>query len=597
MVIVRLFALFVLAWPAWLGAQTHYIVDLAEAKSGWLSVSVETFCKDGGCPFEMPAWNATYQVRDFAQHVYQWRAESVGGAPAVWTKATPSRWIVAAGPAKRVRVQYRVLADRPGPFGAVAEAERVVLNLGQVLVAALDARGETCTLRFRNKPAEWKTAIALETAGEDEWTAPSYDRLIDTPVLLANFEETEFEHRGSRIRIVADGKAGSFDIALLEDTVRKVVAAGTDLMEDVPFSSYTFVYRFSDEDGGGMEYRDGTVMYVPANCRRCDLSSLTAHEFFHTWNVKRIRPRSMEPVDFSRPHVTTSLWFAEGVTSTYAQFIRRAAGLMSEEEFLAHLTRLVNTYEARPAKLTQSALESSVEAWLERYPAYGRTDRSVSYYLQGELIGYVLDLVIRERTGNQKSLDDVMRALNQRYAQRGLFFDDLATIEELASEAAGVSLSEEFNKLVRSAAPLEWNRYLGYAGYRLSSNERTRIDVGLELANPPGQGVVVARVAAGSPAEKAGFRRGDHIARIAGRRVTGGTIEVIEKLEAREGRKVTVEIERGGAPIDLNVEPRKVSEPVLEIVEAARPTPTQLRIRKGWLDRKTDVAAAQAISQ
>jgi predicted metalloprotease with PDZ domain len=368
-------------------------------------------------------------------------------------------------------------------------------------------------------------------------------------------------------------------------------------MGDVPFPSYTFVYRFSDEDGGGMEFRDGTMMYVPANCRRCDLSSLTAHEFFHTWNVKRIRAQSMEPVDFSQPHVTTSLWFAEGVTSTYAQFIRRAAGLMSEEEFLAHLTRLVNTYEARPARLSQSALESSVEAWLERYPAYGRTDRSVSYYLQGELIGYVLDLVIREKTDNRKSLDDVMRALNRRYAQRGLFFDDVTTIEELASEAAGVSLSEEFNKLVRSAAPLDWNRYLGYAGYRLTSHERTRVDVGLELANPPGQGVVVARVAAGSPAEKAGFRRGDHIVRIAGRRVTGGTVEVIEKLEAKEGRKVTVEIERGGAPGELSVEPQKVSEPVLEIVEVPRPTAEQSRIRKGWLERKTDVAAAQAISQ
>lgn len=597
MVILRLVVFLALAWPAWLSAQTHYIIDLAEAKSGWLSVSVETFCKAEGCSFEMPAWNATYQIRDFAQYVYQWRAETVAGGPVAWARSTPSQWIIAAGPAKRVRVQYRVLADRPGPFGAVAEAERVVLNLGQVLLVPLDGRRETCTLRFRNMPKHWKTAIALEPRGGDWWTAPSYDRLIDTPLLLADFEEAEFEHQGSRIRIVADGKPESYDIGLLEDTVRKVVAAGTRLMDDVPFKSYTFVYRFSDEGGGGMEYRDGTVMYVPANCRRCDLSSLTAHEFFHAWNVKRIRPQSMEPVDFSQPHITRSLWFAEGVTSTYAQFIRLTAGLMTEQEFLAHLTRLVNTYEARPARLTQSAEESSIEAWLERYPAYGRTDRSVSYYLQGELIGYALDLVIRERTDNRKSLDDVMRALNRRYAQRGLFFDDLETLEELASEVAGVSLSEEFKTLVRSAGPIDWGRYLGYAGYRLASTERTRVDVGLELANSPGQGVIVARVAAGSPAEKAGFRRGDQIIRTSGRRVTGGTIEVIEKLEAKEGRKVAVDIERAGAPLELSLEPQKVSEPVLEIVEASRPTPAQMQIRKGWLERKTSPAAAQAISQ
>ncbi len=596
MVILRLVVFLAIAWPVWLGAQTHYTIDLSEAKSGWLSVSVETFCKDQGCYFEMPAWNATYQIRDFAQYVYQWRAESLAGGSVLSDRITPSKWMVTAGPPRRIRVRYRALADRPGPFGAVAEAERVMLNLGQVLVVPLDGRRETCTLRFRNKPENWKTAIALDTDGNGWWTAPSYDRLIDTPVLLSAFEETEFEHQGARVRIVADGNAESYDIGLLEDTVRKVVAAGTQLMGDVPFKNYTFVYRFSDEGGGGMEYRNGTAMYVPANCRRCDLSSLTAHEFFHAWNVKRIRPRSMEPVDFSQPQITGSLWFAEGVTSTYAQFIRLSSGLMTQQEFLAHLTRLVNTYEARPARLSQSAIESSIEAWLERYPAYGRTDRSVSYYLQGELIGYALDLVIRERTDNQKSLDDVMRSLNQRYAQRGLFFDDLATLEELSSEIAGVSLSEEFSKLVRSAGPTDWGRYFGYAGYRLDSTERTRVDVGLELSNAPGQGVVVARVAAGSPAEKAGFRRGDQIIRTGGRRVTGGTIEVIEKLEAKEGRKVAVDIERAGAPLELSLEPEKVTEPVLEIVEAPHPTPTQLRIREGWLERKTG-PAAQAISQ
>ena len=592
MLILRLIALFTFAWPAWLGAQTHYTIDLSETKSGWLSVSVETFCKDEGCDFEMPAWNATYQIRDFAQYVYEWRAESADGAAVEWAKSAPSRWSVAAGRAKRVRVQYRVLADRPGPFGAVAEAERVVLNLGQVLVVPLDARGETCTLRFRNKPARWKTAVALETESEDWWTAPSYDRLIDTPVLLADFEQTEFDHLGSRIRIVADGSFDSFDLRLLEDTARKVAAAATHLMDDVPFSSYTFVYRFSDESGGGMEYRNGALMYVPANCRRCDLSSLTAHEFFHAWNVKRIRPLSMEPIDFGRPHVTPSLWFAEGVTSTYAQYIRLMSGLLSDTEFLAHLTRLVNTYEARPARLFQSAQESSIDAWLERYAAYGRADRSVSYYLKGELIGYLLDLVIRQHTQNSRSLDDVMRALNQRYAKQGEFFDDTGVLQQIASEVAGVDLSDEFDTLVRSAAPIDWNRYLGYAGYRLTSKQASRVDVGLELSNSPGRGVVVARVVAGSPAEKAGFRRGDRILSVAGRRVAGGTVEVIEKIESRDGRTVAVNVERNGAPLELHIEPRQITEPVVEIIEAGRPTAEQLRLREGWLQRKTEPVAA-----
>jgi predicted metalloprotease with PDZ domain len=346
-----------------------------------------------------------------------------------------------------------------------------------------------------------------------------------------------------------------------------------------------------------MEYRNGTLMYVPANCRRCDLSSLTAHEFFHTWNVKRIRPQSMEPTDFTRPHVSPSLWFAEGVTSTYAQYIRLSAGLISDTEFLAHLTRLVNTYEARPARLSQSAEESSIEAWLERHAANGRADRSVSYYLKGELIGYVLDLVIRQRTGSRQSLDDVMRALNQRYAQRGLYFDDTNTIQKLAEEVAGTDLTAEFDALVRTAAPIDWDHYLGYAGYHVISTERSRIDVGLDLSNSPGQGVMVARVIAGSPAEKAGFRRGDNIRNVAGRHITGGAIEVFEKLEGKDGHKVVVQVDRGGASVDLTVEPHEVVEPVLEIVEVPKPTTGQLRLRQDWLQRKTQPAAAQAVPQ
>jgi predicted metalloprotease with PDZ domain len=592
----RLILVFLAVWPLGAGAQTHYQLDMADAKSGWLTVTLEAGCPRAECDFEVPAWNATYQIRDFAQYVHQLQAQTPQGTPLRVSKTSPSRWRVDASSSDRVRLRYRVLADRPGPFGALAEAHRVILNLGQVLVYPVDTRDSQCTLQFLNRPEHWKTAVELE-ARSSGWVAPSYDRLIDTPAVLGEFEQAEFLHLDRRIRIVADGPAESYDLRLLEDTVRKVVAAGARLMDDVPFPSYTFVYRFSDEDGGGMEYRDGTVMYVPANCRRCDLSSLTAHEFFHAWNVKRIRPRSMEPIDFARPHVTPSLWFAEGVTSTYAQFIRLSAGLISEPEMIAHLTRLVNTYEARPAKLSQSAEESSIEAWLERYPAYGRADRSVSYYLKGELIGYLLDLVIRQRSDSRHSLDDVMRALNERYAKRGLFFDDTASLEQLAEEVAGADLSAVFDALVRSAAPIDWDRYLGYAGYRLRSTERSRIDVGLELSNAPGQGVVVARVAAGSPAETAGFRRGDHIRSIAGRRITGGTIEVIEKLESKDGRKVSLNVDRDGARVDLTVEPRQVTEPVIEIVEAPRPTAAQLRLRQGWLQRKTLPSPAQAVSQ
>ncbi len=574
-----------------LPGQTFYEIDLAEAANGRLAVHAETVCKQAACEFQLPVWSATYQIRDFAQYVSEFQAETPQGEALASRKINPSRWRVSAEPGKKVRVRYRVLADRPGPFGALADSERVTLNLAQVLVYPQDARQQECRLRFTHRPPDWKAALELPETG-DGYQASSYDLLIDTPVHLSAFEETRFDYAGRRFRIVADGRPGSYDLTLIEDTVRRVVAATMELMGGAPFESYTFVYRFSEAAGGGMEFRNGAVMYVPANCRGCDLAALTAHEFFHAWNVKRIRPRSMEPLDFTQATVTPSLWFAEGVTSAYAQYIRLKTALLNESEFLAHLSRLINEYERRPARHRQSAEESSIEAWLERYPAYGHPDRSVSYYLKGELIGHLLDLTIRRQTANRKSLDDVMRRLNQRYAQQGRFFEDTDALEQVVNQVAGANLSPVFHELVRSSAPIDWNRYLGFAGYRLETRERDGVTSGLSLSNPAGQGIVVSAVTAEGPAESAGFRVGDRLLEINGKHVVGDATAVAKKLQAAAGRTVGVGVERQGATLDLRLTPKKTRESVFEIVAVDQPSKEQLAVQHGWLTRTTDPGEA-----
>ena len=443
-----------------LQAQTHYEVDLEEAHSGWLGITVETACPEEQCDFQMPVWSATYQVREFAKFVQQFRARGASKQPLAVGKVNPSRWRIRAQPGQAIKVRYRVLADRPGPFGSYADAEHVCLNLAQVLAYPVENRGRPFTLRFRNTPRTWKTALALP-AKNGRYHAPNYDRLIDTPAHLSDFEETEFSHAGRPVRVVAHPRGGDFNLRLLEQTAEKVVSTATALMDDIPFDAYTFVYHFSDIDGGGMEYRDGTSIWGPGKCADCRMSSLTAHEFFHLWNVKRIRPRSLEPVDFARPNITPSLWFAEGVTSTYAEYIQLRAGLTSEADFVGRLGRLITSYEARPARATQSAEESSIDAWLERYPAYGRDDRSISYYMKGQLIGFLLDLTIRLATHNHRGLDNVMRALNEEYARTERSYEGTHAIERISSRVAGSDLAPEFSKTrahgrADNVGPLPW---------------------------------------------------------------------------------------------------------------------------------------------
>ena len=233
----------------------------------------------------------------------------------------------------------------------------------------------------------------------------------------------------------------------------------------------------------------------------------------------------------------------------------------------------------------QSAEESSTDAWLERYPGYGDPRRSVSYYLKGELIGYLLDLSVRHKTHNERSLDDVMRLLNSEYGQRSRYFDDTRGLEDAFSRVAGADLSPEFDLLVRSADPIDWDHYLAFAGLQLVKKTKPSVDVGLTLSNPPGLGIVVASVVTEGPAEKSGFEVGDRLLRVAGRPVSGSVEAALESLEDAADRKVKVRIERNGGQQLLKLRPRRKGQAAFQIVELPGATEQQQAVRGGWLRR------------
>lgn len=571
--------------PAAATAESRYAIDLADSKSGVLGVRLDTSCTSLPCDFQLPAWSATYQIRNFSQYVGPVRAETANGEPLVVRKTGPSRWRIGSGVPGALRLSYAVRADRDGPFGSQARSDRVTVNLPQILLYAEAQRDQPAYLQFENLPKGFREALALPHWG-DNYEASSYDRLVDTPVLLADFKEDVFDIAGKPIRIVVAGPGAGQRMGALRSTARKVVKSAIELMGEDSFEGYTFVYVFAHAPGGGMEYRDGTLIFGPADCPTCGMDELTAHEFFHRWNVKRIRAASMEPVDYSRPVPSPSLWFAEGVSSTYARYLLAAAGVTTERDTLARLEQRINEYESRPARLTQSAEESSIDAWLEGDPSYNRPDRSVSYYLKGELIGYLLDLEIRGRTENRRSLDDVLRRLDHDYAQQGRWFADTNTLIEIASDVAGSDMTAVFDELVRTAAPIDWDHYLGRAGLHLERISRTRSDSGMSLASPPGQGILVALVRPGGSAEKAGIQVGDRVVAIDGQRVIGSAEAVLEQLGDEE-RSRSVTVDRGGAAMTLRLRTAETSETVHRVVALAQIMPMQQLVRDGWLKRET----------
>ncbi len=563
-------------------AETHYEIDVARAPLHVLLVSIETDCPKIDCDFQMPVWNALYQIRDFAQFVNRFEAAGTAGKPVVYRMLTPSLWRVKAAPGEHVRIRYEYFADSPGPFGCSASARHVFLNFAQILMYPVGRLREPASVAFRNLPAAWKIAVELPER-KGSFRARNYDELVDAPVEMSAFQEADFTLAGKRMRVVVDGDPEDYNLNLLEDTARRVAATAAEIMQDVPFPSYTFIYHFRKGGRGGMEHANSCAIDAAAPCRNCTLAGVTAHEFFHLWNVKRIRPQSLEPIDYTRENITPSLWFSEGVTSTMGAYIQLQAGLLEPRDFLSRLESGITSYEQLPARLTQSAEEASIEAWLERYPFYERPGRSVSYYLKGELAGYLLDLTIRHCSAGRKSLDDLMRRLNMAYAKKGSFFDDTDAIQRAASEVAGRDLKDFFDAVVRSAAPIDWDKYLQYAGYRLAPTVQYVPTLGIETERIAGPAWVLSRLEAGGAAEQAGLEPGDRLVALDQRPIRRDPDLELSSLALKPGAGVSLEIERGSRKMSVEVYPAFVRRVTYKLEEITAPTVEQRLIRAGWL--------------
>ena len=465
------------ATPA--SATVRYSVSLAARDSHQFHVRMEIPDVQGALELEMPVWNGLYQIRDFAARISQLHAETPSGAAIPLVRLTPHSWT--AGPASGALVlDYFIYWDEPSPFSSDLSDTHAFLNPATVLLFSPARRAEDVSLEFTAVPDGWRIATALDSGSNPTtFAAASYDALAQGPIEIGRFTDFTFEaaHRPIRIVVHAAAPAAGFPDVWsrehLEDAARRIVESETALMGDAPFPRYVFLLHLGTGGGGGMEHPNSTAINVGSGE---DPVPTMAHELFHAWNVLRIRPQSLEPVDYTREQPTDALWFAEGVTSTVASYTLVRAGLWSRKEFYADLAAQIDRLSARPARHFQSVEDSSLAAWLEKYPVYRRPGSSISYYNKGQLLGVCLDILLRDATGNRQSLDTLLRAMNERYAHQHRTYADTAAIEPLASELAGRDLSDFFRRYVAGTDEIPFDGMLARAGLRLDhSGEKLRI--------------------------------------------------------------------------------------------------------------------------
>lgn len=565
--------------------QLYYSVTVPTDRSAFL-VELQITNPPSPSRIVIPYWApGAYRPLNSGANIRNISAVTAAGDPLPVRQDSPISWVIDPKGAGRINIRYTTgLQDsvqwrRPNNRWFLRATSGVVD--GPRTFVYLDGwKGAPVRVTY-TLPLGWRVATGLVPTSIDSMTyaAPDYDVLIDSPALLGNFLDYRFTAAATAHRAVVDiGGLRAAAPAVFVDMLRRISQTAVGIFDSVPYKDYTYV--FVGGRGGGLEHLNSTTIGVSTetlarNPRRAE--TVSAHEFFHIWNVKRIRPVELGPFDYEHEVRTVNLWWSEGVTDYYADVILARAGLDTPADFAEGLASSIANHHANRARLHVSPERASWTAW---DPPAVNDDYVISYYLQGEVLGFLLDLAIRDSTDNAKSLDDVMRYLFAQYAgPRGFTRDELVAA---VGAATGRDFAEFWRLYVSGTDEIPWNDYLRAAGWEAVFSEAPAVDARISSIPAALQGGRVrAVVTPGSAAGRAGLRTGDELVRLNGRAIIDGNdVTAITRGIARNGA-VVVDVVRDNQPVTIRFRAGSYNRLRARLRDLPAQTARMRRIRAG----------------
>lgn len=550
-------------------------------------------CKNPGSQavdFKMPVWTpGYYQLMNYARNVQNFQTTDQTGKPLTWEKSSNSTWRVHPNKATELRLSYDVKATQNFVASSYLDVHKGYISPAGMFMHRASQLQQPITVTF-HPYSGWKPIIATgldSIPGQAHtFSAPNFDVLYDSPMLMGDLDELPSFTVNGIPHYFVGYKVGDFDRDQFISDLKKIVEAGAALIGDIPYKHYTFLAI--GPGGGGIEHLNSTSISFDGNGLNTPQGKLRlylflAHEYFHHYNVKRIRPVALGPFDYEGENRTNMLWVSEGFTVYYEYLMLRRAGLMTDTELLSALQRNMAAYENKPGHLFQSATQASSETWLDG--PFGRTGdeayKTISYYDKGPILGMLLDFTIRYKTANQKSLDDVMRTLYREYYQqkkRGFKDEEFRAVCEAT---AGGSLRELFD-YASTVKPIDYPKYLAYAGLTIDTTLREAPGAwtGLNLREKS-DSLLVTSVDWESPAWKAGIRSGAVLVQLANQRATLATAKAFQP-----GTSVKLLVAQQGKTEEKTIVPGKKPERSFQISRLPNPDQLQKAILASWLDRK-----------
>ncbi|MET3114477.1 putative metalloprotease with PDZ domain [Pedobacter sp. CG_S7] len=538
---------------------------------------------------KMPVWApGSYLVREFAKSVEGFSAQ-VAGKSVKTEKIDKNTWRVYHAKADAVKINYRVYAFEVSVRTSFIDDAHAFLSSTGIFMYPDGMLKTASTVKVIPYKGWTKVSTGLEPVAGQQFTyhAADFDILFDSPIEVGNQDVFEFTAAGVKHEVAMFG-GGSYDKERLKVDMAKVVAASTAIYGENPNKHYTFIVHNFSRGGGGLEHLNSTVLGASRDQYTSEKGyygflGLVAHEYYHLWNIKRLRPVALGPFDYNKENYTTNLWIAEGFTAYYENKIMLRAGFSSPEKIATDLATAVSNAENTPGAKIQSAAEASFDAWIKYYrPNENSNNTTVSYYSKGEVIGLLMDVAIAHATKGTKSLDDVMKAmyLQGKTLKRGYTDAEFKTMVEKIS---GVSFTDFYAKYVNGTHAIEYDKYFGYAGIKIKNeNEGKQIPyIGVASKIIEG-GVFISSVSRNSAAWVGGLNVNDQVIGVDGNPVEA----VIERMptitDKKVGDVVKLDIVRDGLKKTISITLKASPNLKLVAVLDDQATAAQLLVRKQW---------------
>ena len=594
LLIVGIFSIVVFTAQAFAQRIIAYHIGWQQPHSHYFLISTTVENPEGSAvDFRIPDWRpGRYMVQHFAKNVVQFQAVDGNNKALKFRKIDKVTWRVETGGASQVTAKYKYYARQLDAGASYLDDAEAYFNPIACFVYIPGKEMLPVTLKI-DKPADWRVATAMEFDGKKGvYSIGNYHDFADSPFLISpTFKLLSFKYKGAKFELAFQGEA-KFDEKKVVEDIKKIVANQVDMMQNTPFERYLFMYHLLPyRFGHGVEHKNSTSIVsgpVDFDNERFyrGFLGVTSHEFFHAWNVERIRPQGIFHPDYSRPNFTTLLWVSEGMTSYYGGLSLMRAGLTKKDNYLSGWARTIRSYKNNPGYGVSTVSEVSWESWSRSFGAPPNT--SYSFYSMGNILGLLLDLEIRHSTKNKKSLDDVFRYLYKNYAQKDRGVPDGDFLKAI-NKVSGKDFSDFFARYVDGTEEIDWNKYLGYAGVKLEEKKDKKspdVYLGIRTRGDEKQ-TTIANVSPDSPAANSGLDQDDILVAIDGRRAHSENLDKLLK-EYKPGDKIKVTVLRREHLRDFEVELAEAKNNDFKITEIEESNKLQAEILKSWLNLKEE---------